>query len=362
MEKDILSLDRNTLRDLFLDMGMQPFRGDQVFRWIHRMGVTDYSLMTNFSKTDREALGETLPLSVPLKVIETERSSDASVKFLFETEDNLRIESVLIPSGENDSRHFTLCISTQAGCAMGCSFCMTATMGFIRNLKVSEIVFQVISAVNYIGEHKLNRRQPREQWLSNIVYMGMGEPMLNVENVLTSLSILTDSTGLDFSTRRITVSTCGIIKGMKAFADSNPGVNLAVSLNSAISEKRSELMPCNKSNPLNELVSTIKSWPLKPRQRITIEYIMFAGVNDSNADATALVRLCGPLKVKINLIPYNSSDSNPLILNSAPLKSSSPQVIESFAQTLRNRGLSVTVRRSYGQDIKAACGQLATNK
>ncbi|MBN2722693.1 MAG: 23S rRNA (adenine(2503)-C(2))-methyltransferase RlmN [Deltaproteobacteria bacterium] len=357
---ELYSLTRSQLRDFLFDYGLQPFRGDQIFRWLHRDGVRTWDRMSNLSKDLRAKLSHEIPIQFPLTDSEISISNDGSVKFLLDAQGSL-IESVLIPSGENDSRNFTLCVSTQAGCAMRCSFCMTGTLGFIRNLTPGEIAAQVIRAVDYIGENSLSKKEPREQWLSNIVYMGMGEPLLNVDNVVRSIGILTDKTGMDFSSRRITVSTCGVVNGIEEFAKGNTGVNLAVSLMSADDSTRSSLMPVNRKYPLNILKKALENYPLKPRQRITFEYILFKDINDSRSDAMKLVSFLSGLKAKVNIIPYNTSDTVLYADDRELIPSSKKRVLE-FSEWLRSKGLTVTIRKSYGQDIKAACGLLARTK
>ncbi len=347
-------------RRWFSSRGLPAFRGDQVFAWIHRFGVTDPAAMTNLSKDLRALLSQELPWDGPLTLSRQQRSVDGSVKYAFSTADGHLIESVLIPGSGRDRRKYTVCVSSQIGCALGCTFCATATMGFIRDLSASEIVAQVHGILRTMeaepGVWGLEGR-PRTQWLTNIVYMGMGEPLLNLEAVLQSVAVLADPAGLDFSTRRITISTAGWVPGLRALAGTPDFAgNLAISLHACDDEIRSKMMPVNRKCPLAQLREALLEFPLPARKRITMEYILLSGVNDSPAQARALVRFCSGLRVKINLIPYHSYGPSPAFSASPPARKAA------FTEILQAAGLTVIERASAGADIDAACGQLATSE
>jgi len=313
--------------------------------WIYRPGVTNFSEMTDLAKSFRSVLEEYAFISsFPDPIVE--RSEDGCIKFGFTLSDGRIIESVLIPETDRN----TLCISSQVGCAMDCSFCKTATMGFIRNLIPSEIVNQVCSVRDFL----LNEREdlntaPRT--ITNLVFMGMGEPLNNIDNVLTSISILTEQKGLDMAARRITVSTCGIIKNMWKLG-SHSNVNLAISLHAADNETRNRLMPVNKRYPLERLLQACREYPIQKRKRIMFEYLLLDGINDSDRDARRCARMLRGIPCKINLLAFNEVDT-------IPYKSSSRQRILAFQEILQDNHYSVFIRSSRGSDIAAACGQLA---
>ncbi|MBU1534689.1 23S rRNA (adenine(2503)-C(2))-methyltransferase RlmN [Myxococcota bacterium] len=358
---ELFSLTPGQLRDFFLSFGESPFRGEQLFRWLHKVGATSYSQMTDISRELRERLEMELPFHTPLSAAEHALSKDGSVKIASITTSGLPVETVIIPGTGQDRRKYTLCVSTQVGCALGCAFCETATMGFLQNLSSGEIVYQVSLALSFLEKHLGEKwsEHPREQWITNIVYMGMGEPFLNLENVIHSIDILTHTRGLNLSHRRITISTSGIFEGFERLAEETDlKVNLAVSLNSPVESVRRELMPISRRYPISGLVKAIAKFPLPRRQRITIEYIMFDGINDTLDDAGKLAALLRGLSVKINLIPYNKG-SVEKSAGGRPLRASSRNTIDRFATFLRSKGFAVTVRASSGQDIAAACGQLA---
>jgi 23S rRNA (adenine2503-C2)-methyltransferase len=292
--------------------------------------------MTDLGQELREKLAAYFVIS-RLQTERTETSRDGTRKYLFRLNDGNHIETVLIP----EKSHFTLCISSQVGCAMGCRFCLTARGGFVRNLTAGEIVSQVRDIKKHIGE------QP----LSNIVLMGMGEPLANYANVVQAIRILTDRDfGLEFSARRVTLSTAGLVPELLQLGK-DVTVNLAVSLNATDNETRSSLMPINKKYPLEDLIEACRQYPLAPRKRITFEYILIQGVNDSLADALRLTKLLRPVKAKINLIPYNE---HPGSLFRRP----DEKTILAFQDILAQHHYTAMVRNSKGQDISAACGQL----
>lgn len=347
-------------RDWFAGRGLPAFRGDQVFAWIHRFGVTDPNFMTNLGRALREALAAELDFSPPLSVAAVQRSVDGSVKFGFGTQDGQVVETVLIPGSGRDRRKYTVCVSSQLGCALGCAFCATASMGLVRDLDAAEIVAQVHLVLAHLeaepGRYQTEGR-PRSQWLTNIVYMGMGEPLMNLPAVLRSVDVLADAGGLDFSSRRITISTAGWVPGLEALAAAPDFAGqLAVSLHACEDELRAKLMPVNRRFPLARLKEALIAFPLAARRRITLEYILLDQVNDSAAQARALVRFCQGLRVKVNLIPYHTPGEGASFTPSPPARKAA------FTAILQGAGLTVIERASAGADIDAACGQLATGR
>jgi len=310
-----------------------------VFQWIWAKGATSFSQRTNLSKDLRADLARKAIISRP-KIVKTLVSRDGTVKFLLELADKALIETVLIP----EQGHFTQCLSSQVGCSLACAFCSTGRMGFERNLTPGEIAGQVLAAKDYLAG------QDEKPALRNLVFMGMGEPLLNLDNVLKSLEILTDPQGLNFSPRRITVSTVGFPEGLKRLGESGPAA-LAVSLHAPTQELREKIMPKAGKVPLDKLMAALKDYPLKPRQRITIEYILLGGVNDSVEHARDLVRLLSNIKVKINLIAFNKAEG-------LDFEEPDKDQVLAFEQYLRSKNFTVTLRKSKGRDISAACGQL----
>lgn len=315
--------------------GFKGYRAKQVYQWVYRHDVRSFDEMSNLPQNIRIFLAENFSLSgITLEKILT--ASDGSKKFLFSLEDGLLVESVLMPQ----EKRWTLCLSTQVGCNLGCDFCLTGHIGFKRNLTVAEIIDQV----QYLRYHR--------HVIHNLVFMGMGEPLLNTESLVPAIRLLIAPQGIAIPTRRITVSTAGIVPGIRSLAEANTGVNLAVSLNAANDTLRNRLMPINKKYPLKEIVKVCREFPLDKQRRITFEYVMLKGVNDSERDARDLAALVQPVKCKINLICFNKDEH-------LPYDPSPPEVIEKFCSILSGSGYTVAVRYSKGQDIKAACGQLA---
>jgi len=337
---DIKSLDRKELESWIQKKGFEPYRGRQIWHWILKKAVSSFEQMSDLPKRLRNLLKEEAELN-PLELVRVlESKEDHTKKYLFRLKDGYYIESVLIP--ELEKGYFTLCISSQVGCAMGCRFCLTAKQGFKRNLRTSEIVEQVV---------QVKRDMDEPSKLRNIVFMGMGEPLANYNALIKSIKILIDPYGMNFSHRRVTVSTCGIVPGINRLGE-DCTVNLAVSLNAAADETRSFLMPVNKRYPLKELISACRRFPLPNRRRITFEYVLIKGINDSEEDALKLAALIRGIRAKVNLIP----------LNPAPeLEFSSPswdQVLM-FQKVLIEKNLTAIIRKSRGRDILAACGQLS---
>jgi len=345
VKTDLKNLDQDGLIAFVESLGQPAFRGRQLMAWIYRPGISEFSQMTDLAKEFRHVLGSHATISsFPPPLIE--RSGDGSVKFGFHLEDDTMIEAVLIPEEDRN----TLCVSSQVGCAMQCTFCLTGTMGFVRNLEPAEIVNQVCTVRDYLaGQAEMNRTRPRD--VTNIVFMGMGEPLNNLDNLLTSISILTEQKGLDFTGRRITVSTCGIVPKMQVLGK-NTAVNLAVSLHAIDDETRNMLMPVNRRYPLDRLLEACRNYPMPKRRRIMFEYALLEGVNDSDASAHELARRLRDIPCKINLLTYNECEG-------FPFRSSSRERILAFQEILRRHHYSVFIRASRGADISAACGQLA---
>lgn len=318
--------------------GVPLFRARQIFSWVHARGVTSTEEMTDLPKELRHRLAEQLILA-PLQLDQEITAEDGTRKLRLRCADNAAIETVLIP----DEGKLTQCLSSQVGCALGCRICATASMGFKRHLKAAEIVDQVYRARALIGDR---------QKISNLVFMGMGEPMNNLDNVLTAIDILCSGFGADFSSRRITVSTAGVVPGIIELGRRARQIGLAVSLNATTDEIRNQLMPINRRWPLSVLLEALRSYPLPRRRRITFEYVLIKGVNDSPSDAKRLPKLLDRIPAKINLIPYNTTRAD------SELQRPTDEEVELFAERLRDKDLPTYVRRSRGNDIAAACGQL----
>jgi 23S rRNA (adenine2503-C2)-methyltransferase len=320
--------------------GLPAYRGAQVLKWIYKHQAEGFEAMSNIAKSDRALLARQFTLS-RLSILKCETARDGTRKYLFALADGERIESVLIP----ERGHFTLCVSSQVGCAQGCRFCLTGKTRLRRNLTQAEIVGQI---------RDVQKELPEPGRLTNLVFMGMGEPLANFDNLLGALAIITDSdTGLGFAAKRVTVSTAGLVPRMIEFGRMSR-VSLAVSLNAADNETRSRLMPINRKYPLEMLVEACRSYPLPPGRRITFEYILIQGVNDSIADAKRLARLLAPVRCKVNLIPFNPHAGS-------AFERPSDEAILAFQEVLLRKHFTVIIRRSKGQEISAACGQLRAN-
>lgn len=330
------------LKQLLGEMGEKKFRAKQIYEWLWQKGARSFSAMTNLSKELRERLEERFVINA-ITEDTVQRSLDGTIKSRFRLHDGHLIEAVLIPVPADD--RYTVCVSSQVGCSLSCKFCATGRMKRERNLDAAEIFDQVV-LVNQQCEAAFDHP------LTNIVYMGMGEPLLAYKNVLESIDRITAEDGLNMSPRRITVSTAGIAKMMMRLADDAVKVNLALSLHAADDEKRDEIMPINEQNNLEVLMDALRYYYRKTRNRISYEYITFQDFNDSLEDAANLAKLCKDFPVRINIIEYNPIDG-------APFLKSAEHRIDDFARYLRERDIMVTVRRSRGKDIDAACGQLA---
>ena len=334
---NIIEFTRAQLVAWLTERGIAPYRADLILKWIYLHQADSFNLMTDLSKDIRRLLVQHFVIG-RLEVDKIETSRDGSRKYLFKLSDGKHIESVLIPEGD----HYTLCVSSQVGCAQGCLFCLTATGGFERNLTRAEIIAQVRDIKNEL-------ENPEQ--LRNIVFMGMGEPLANYKNLVSALDTLTDNdAGLRFATRRITVSTAGLVPKLAALGRDTK-VNLAISLNAIDNDTRSRLMPINRVYPLESLLNACRQYPLPVGRRITFEYILLKGINDSESHARRLVKLLQPIRCKLNLIPFNPHEG-------CDFKRPAESVIQAFYDILFAKNYTVIIRRSKGQDISAACGQL----
>ncbi len=335
--RDLRELMLEELEQFVAAADERAFRARQVMRWLWRRGANSFDAMSDLSAEFRAHLKNHFKIS-PAPGAAAARSSDGTRKLLVALGDGEAIESVIIPAGAR----VTLCLSSQAGCAMACEFCATALMGLHRNLTAAEITGQIAAA----------RREltPGEE-LTNYVFMGMGEPLANYPRLARALSIMTSAWGMGISPRRVTVSTVGLVPAMERLLAEFPSVNLAVSLHATTDELRDRLAPINKRHPLKSLIDACRGLPIKRRDRVTFEYVMLAGVNDSPADARRLVRMLGGLKAKVNLIFFNP-------FRDAPFAPSTRGAVEGFQAILQQGNLTATIRESRGQDIAAACGQL----
>lgn len=339
-KKDIRALSKEELRMFFESIGQQSFRGNQVYEWLWSKGAHSFDAMTNLSKETRSLLKDHFVIN-HIAVDTLQKSSDGTIKNAVRLHDNYVVESVLIPT---DSRT-TACVSSQVGCSLDCKFCATAKLKRMRNLNPDEIYDQVVAIDK---ESKLYYGRP----LSNIVFMGMGEPLMNYKNVLASIEKITNPEGLGMSPKRITVSTSGVPKMIKKLADDEVKFKLAVSLHSAIQSKREQIMPFAKQFTLEHLKESIKYWYQKTKSRVTYEYVVWEGINDTQEDVDALVKFCKLVPSKVNLIEYNPIDED-------QFRQASETAIQLYIKALEASKIAVTVRRSRGKDIDAACGQLA---
>jgi 23S rRNA (adenine2503-C2)-methyltransferase len=342
MKRNFKELSPEELTIFIEQYGQKPYRSRQIINWIYKKLARSVDEMTDLPKDLREELNKSAYIS-NLQLLNRQVSTDGTLKFLFGLEDSETIESVLIPNIRGVDK-FTLCISSQVGCALRCAFCSTGQLGFIRNLKAYEIVDQVIAV------SRIERRD-----IANIVFMGMGEPLNNLNHVTEALRRITELTGI--SKRRITVSTAGIVPKISELAENVPEINLAVSLNATNDEIRSKIMPVNKKYPLKELMRACREFPLSPRRRITFEYVLLDGINDTKSDASRLVKLLKGVRAKVNLIPYNppALSQNDVV---QVFKRSSDEKIHEFQNILHKAGITAIIRKSMGADISAACGQL----
>ncbi|MBI1910604.1 MAG: 23S rRNA (adenine(2503)-C(2))-methyltransferase RlmN [Deltaproteobacteria bacterium] len=334
--KNLRDLSYEDLLAEVAELGEKPYRAEQLYGWIFHKNATEIDQMTDISKVLRERLkGEYYIKGI--ETLDVKTSPDGTRKFLSGLEDGCRIESVLIPEDDR----LTLCVSSQAGCALGCQFCMTGMSGFVRNLRLSELTGQVFSAMSLLNEGER---------ITNIVLMGMGEPLANYDNVVKFLKILSDGKGFNFSHNKITVSTAGLVPAIRKFGYDSK-VNLAVSLNATTDEVRSRIMPINKKYPIDELLSALRAYPLHGKKYITIEYVLIKNVNDSIEDANRLIKILRGVECKINLIAFNPYPGT-------KFQRPEEQRVNYFHKIISDAGYVVIVRASKGREIQAACGQL----
>ena len=342
---DIRKFSKKELTEQLIELGEKKFRANQVHQWLWQKGAHSFEQMTNLSKPLRGLLSSHYEIR-PIQLDKMQKSADGTIKSRFILHDGHLIESVLIPVPKDN--RYTVCVSSQVGCSLSCTFCATGKMKRIRNLDASEIYDQVLlvnqQALDHFGHP-----------LTNIVYMGMGEPLLAYKNVLESIEKISSEQGLGMSPRRITVSTAGIAKMIKKLADDEVRFNLALSLHAADDLKRNEIMPINEQNNLDTLMQSLKYFHQNTSNKISFEYISFQNYNDSIEDAEKLAKLCSHFPVKVNIIEYNPIDGSAFSRSDA-------QKVDRFAAHLRRKGIMVTVRKSRGRDIDAACGQLANKE
>lgn len=336
---DIAEMELSELEQVLETLGRPRFHGRQLFQWIHKRGVTDFGEMTDLGRDLRSTLATEFRIGTP-EVVRRERSIDGTAKFLLRLEDGQLIESVFIPETPSN----TFCLSTQVGCAMRCGFCLTGKMGIIRNLTAGEIAGQV---------RVLARELVMLQSRFNVVLMGMGEPLHNYDATMKALRMLADEHGLAVHPRRITLSTVGVLPALERLATEPMMPNLAISLHATTEDQRDLLVPINRKYGLKELLDACRKFPVKRRARITFEYVMLKDVNDTDEDARRLVRLLNGIRAKVNLLPLNEAAG-------IPYERPSDARVNRFAQILAERGVVVSVRKSRGRDIRAACGQLIT--
>ena len=342
-QENIIGLSREEIGDRFLSLGLQKFRSGQVWHWLYHKGATSFEEMTTLSKKVRAQLGQTFSIKRPT-VSEKQTSIDGTIKWLLEFEDGAKAETVFIPEEDRG----TLCISSQVGCTLNCSFCHTGTQKLVRNLSSSELVGQILIAFDELSawpSAQIGRP------LTNIVLMGMGEPLYNLDNVIKALKIIMDNEGISISKRRITLSTSGIVPEFSR-CGLETDVNLAISLHAVTDDVRDILVPINKKYPIKDLLNACREYPgVSNSRRITFEYVMLKGINDSTSDARALIKLMEGIPAKINLIPFNPWPGS-------PYECSEKKQIEEFAKIVLKAGYPSPVRTPRGDDILAACGQL----
>ncbi len=334
---DLKNLSRSELNQFVEPFGKERYRSTQMMRWLYQKGIHSFDEMTNLSKIFRQELSQGSFIST-LQPLRFEQAKDGTQKFLFQLEDGHRIESVLIP----DKKRLTLCLSTQVGCAFGCRFCLTGKIGWKRDLSVSEIVNQILCARETLGG---------KSSITNIVLMGMGEPLANYDNTLKAIHLMHHPDAFNFSSRKITLSTVGLLPELERLAKEKTLFRLAISLNASDEESRSQLMPINRRYPLRKILESCRNFPLRPRARITFEYVMVEEMNDSPRDAKRLIKILKGIPSKVNLIPLNEALG-------IPFKRPSEEKVRQFQEILMNGGMTAIVRASKGADISAACGQL----
>ena len=338
---DIKNLSKDGLRKVLVEIGEEPYRSSQIFRWLYKTGVKSFDEMTDLGKELRDKLKNRFHLT-KLVLLDSKRSLiDGTTKYLFKLEDGNTVESVFLP----EDKRVTLCLSSQVGCKFGCSFCASAPFGFVRDLKASEILDEVL----FIKSYNI------ESIVTNIVFMGIGEPLDNYDNVMKAIRILNNEDAFKIGARKITVSTCGIIPGIERLSDEKLQIELSISLHSADDKIRSKLLPVNKKYPLNDLINTCKDYIRKTKRIITFEYVLIKDMNASGEDAAKLARLLKGMICKVNTISYNQ-------IRVKGYEAPSTEDIKNFLSVLKRRGINVMHRKSKGEDIDAGCGQLRISK
>ncbi|GAA6184391.1 MULTISPECIES: bifunctional tRNA (adenosine(37)-C2)-methyltransferase TrmG/ribosomal RNA large subunit methyltransferase RlmN [Alteromonadaceae] len=341
---NLLDFNRQGMREFFASMGEKPFRADQMMKWIYQQGETDFEKMTNFNKSLRAKLIERCEIRAP-EIAYQQNATDGTIKFALKLDGGQEVETVWIPDGDRA----TLCVSSQVGCALECTFCSTAQQGFNRNLTVSEIIGQVWRVAITIGLSKDTAKRP----ITNVVMMGMGEPLLNLKHVVPAMEIMLDDLGFGLSKRRVTLSTSGVVPALDKLGDMID-VALAISLHAPTNDLRDEIVPVNKKYPIEEFLAGVRRYLAKSNAnqgKVTVEYVMLNGINDSTDQAHLLAKVLKETPCKINLIPFNPYPGSPYTC-------SSNSRIDRFAKVLMDYGITVVVRRTRGDDIDAACGQL----
>lgn len=339
MPLDLLGCTREELRRLAAEWGEPAYRGSQLYHALYAERRREFSVLSNLPRPLRARLSEQATVGLPA-IARKYLSADGTIRYVLQLAVGQSVETVFMP----EARRQTLCLSTQAGCAVDCRFCATATLGLVRNLSAGEIVGQVLTLLED------NRRQLKPQ--TNVVLMGQGEPLLNYESVIQAVRLLADPNGMNIAVRKITLSTAGIVPGIRRLAEEAVRPKLAVSLNATTDEVRTRIMPINKKYPLGDLLAACRDYPLRPWEQLTVEYVLLGGVNDTREDARRLVRLLAGLRAKVNLIPWNA-------VAGLAFHPPAEECVAAFRQALTERGLLAFIRRSRGQDVAGACGQLA---
>ena len=343
-KQNLLNFNRVAMREFFASIGEKPFRAEQLMKWIYQEGESDFDKMTNLNKSLREKLKETCEVRAP-EISEHQQAADGTIKFAIMLDGGQEVETVWIP----ETDRATLCVSSQVGCALECTFCSTAQQGFNRNLSVAEIIGQVWRVATFIGLSKDTSQRP----ITNVVMMGMGEPLLNLKNVVPAMDIMLDDFGFGLSKRRVTLSTSGVVPALDMLGD-QIDVALAISLHAADNTLRDEIVPVNKKYPIEEFLAAVRRYLNKSKAnqgRVTVEYVMLNGINDSTDQAHELAKVLAETPSKINLIPFNPYPGSPYTC-------SSNSRIDRFAKVLMSYGFTTVVRKTRGDDIDAACGQL----
>ncbi|NLN88197.1 MAG: 23S rRNA (adenine(2503)-C(2))-methyltransferase RlmN [Syntrophomonadaceae bacterium] len=346
---ELLGMDLKSLESYMQSLGEPRYRANQIFAWIYRKAVGSFYEMSDIPKELRLRLDAAAQVSIP-RVLKQRVSADGTRKFLFEMNDKKRIEAVVIPQSRDKHTRYSLCISTQVGCPLGCLFCATGQSGFQRNLQTYEMVGQVLGSRR---EMTRKLKTDDQDLITNVVYMGMGEPMLNYDAVISSIRALNDHKGINIGQRHITISTAGEVQGIRRLAEEGLQVTLAISLHACNDELRDRLIPLNRKYPLQAVVEAVDHYTTRTNRRVTFEYIMLDDVNTSPEDARAMIALIKPLLANVNLIPYNE-------VSGLEYKKPSSARIRRFYNLLADAGLNVTLREEHGGDIEAACGQLST--